>query len=196
MYVFGKWISLFGVVATAVWFGYELGAKQPFFGSLSTLLVVFGGFLAASWASIKPNPGNPNDVALFRQFLALMPADTIGRFLRNHDFGDDFDRRHAAPIHEFASYWNGPDKRFVDHDLEMSRRRLYEDGARLSLEIARFTVPDRSGDFLTVWPGRHTEMERPPHIWAEIKKLNQAAADFSDTYDRFIEFARTKLHVS
>lgn len=77
----------------------------------------------------------------------------------------------------------------------MSRRRLFEDGRRLGTTIAQCTVPTDRGDFVTAWPGRGREIERPPHVWKDIDEMNAAAREFSDTYDRFIEFARTKLRV-
>lgn len=94
----GKWLTFIGVVGTAVWVGYDIGAGANPIVSASTLFVVLGGFIGTAFSTAAPNPGNPNDIALYKEFVSLLPPNDMGVFLRYHDFGNDFDRRYATPL--------------------------------------------------------------------------------------------------
>ena len=191
-----KWIAFVGVIVGAIWVGSDISMGSVAWGSISALVTATLAFLALDATARRSSGGHPNDRALFRELLKLLPPAEHGIFFREHDFGNDFLRKYSDALYEFEYLWNSPDKHFIDPDLEVNRRSLYELGAKLAKSIAQCTTPS-FGDYCSVVPRhiREIDLPRPPHVIAEAKLLNEASSDFSKQYDHFVEFARTRLNV-
>ncbi len=116
-------MSLLCLLVSVIWLISALAGGafewEPLIASLGAL-VVFLGFVSVTPRIVG---GNPNDIALFRRFMVLLPSTTIVAFYRTHDLGADFDKRYADPINQFAREWNNPDFHFAE-DTESVRSSI------------------------------------------------------------------------
>lgn len=195
MWLAARLITLAAVIGTGAWVFSEIWNEGPQWGSLTTFLVTLGGYLTLEASLSRTAGGNPNDIALFKELLELLPPTTIGEFLRNHDFCADFRPEEANALHQFAQYWGAPDHRFIDRMMESKRQKLYKNGFALASQIAQYTVPNRSG-YISVVPNEIRGGPRPDWIRDQATQLNKTARAFSACYDSFVVDGRKRLHVA
>lgn len=189
-----KWITFVLTLAAAGWAFCDIKQSGFEWDSLTAFLAALATFLGLEVTEVRSTAGNPNDIALYKKLVVLIPPPTIGAFYRTHDFGADFQPEYADALHRFAQDWNSPDHEFVDKKLEKERKLLYEKGFAMASAIAKYTVPNQNG-WISVVPDRIRGEPRPEWIREEAKLLNEAARQFSASYDRFIRIARPRLHI-
>jgi hypothetical protein len=136
-----------------------------------------------------------HDRTLFAEFQATLPFEPTIRTLRDTDFGTDYRTEWLAPLDRFVREWDDPNREFLDAQLEVQRKELYDAARELAMVFATETVPhDRNEGWRTVFPWNLRGGPRPDHVLESARTLNQHARAFIPLYERFIRLARTYLN--
>lgn len=135
-----------------------------------------------------------HDRDLFEKFSQDLPMQPTIQLLKEHNFGDAFEKAEIEPLHHFAYYWAGVDHEFNNRSLERSRKKLHANAVALSQEFARATVPIADGSLLSVFPDYlRAAGPRPDHVIRDAEILNQQSEKFVTEYEKFVRKCRRKL---
>lgn len=144
---------------------------------------------------VPPRRGMPNkhDIKLYRKFHKQFP-DYLKTFLKEHNFGDDWQDQRTNPLFNFECEWRGARYKFQDKDLDEALTLVKENCRQLAAKISEYSGMARSGvPRMTV----KTEMDRihglSKQTLAHIKELNAIASGLYAAIDKVDDLARSKL---
>lgn len=146
----------------------------------------------------EPSPGgnaHGHDLALFKEFLRVLPFEPTLRLLKEHDFGNSFERQYLNPLFDFASTWDSVEKEFLDETCELGRKSIYSAAKDLVMEISARTVPVGVGKFASVFSDNQRKLGhgRPPSVIEDAKVLNEKSSEFVREYEAFVRACKAKL---
>jgi len=151
---FENLIMITALVLTEAWFlkGYFEGV--PEFEPAIAFIIALGAIFTKD--PIKEKLGftkktNRHDQELFEEFLKVLPNEPTLRFLKEHDFGNSFNRKYIEPLYDFIETWDSVEKEFINVKLEKKKKELHFQAKELGFEIAKRTVPVGKGDFASVF---------------------------------------------
>lgn len=136
------------------------------------------------------------DQEIFTKLRKIIPYDGTISFIRDHDFGDTFDRRVIKDFKNFRHECRyNPEFEFIDADLEGVRANLFKHIDDFLNCLAQNTFSDnRPGSHLISVQKefRYSKNESWPQI---VREINNAADKVIETYDNLIRLCRRKLGV-
>jgi len=148
------------------------------------------------YPQLRPKDQLPShDLALFREFQAVLPFSPAVKLLDEHDFGGPFAKAAIQPLYDFYETWNQPDKEFLDEELQTALTGLYVAANTLVNHLVGKTVPVGTGShYYSVFSDNQRAMgPRPPHVIEEARILNEEASKFVPIYASFLRLCRRKL---
>ncbi len=137
-----------------------------------------------------------SDHKLLEKFLAAFPSNCASAILlKEHDFGNSFDRDKLKQIDNYYYQWNGAEYRFIDSEVDSKRQALYEVCKQFLSKIAEYTTPVGASNFSSVISDhlRANDWDLPDLVTNKIKELNDLATDFFEQHQEFIAFAKKKI---
>lgn len=138
--------------------------------------------------------GPTHDQRLYEELKATLAFEPAIRLFRDHDFGGDFLRAAARPIHTFYETWDSPEKEFLDKELQQGLAALYRAAGRLAETLANTTVPLLTNPaVLTVYPENQRGRPRSDAVREDARVLNLEARQFVPIYEDFMRRCREKL---
>jgi hypothetical protein len=94
-----------------------------------------------------------SDYKLLETFLVEFPSNSASSILlKEHDFGNSFDRDKLKNIDDFYYRWNGAEYHFIDPDIDKKRQELFEGCEHFLLKIGGYTTPVGASNFSSVIP--------------------------------------------
>jgi len=201
MIVLLKILTLIGMLATVAWFFWNPVSWVFQWAPIASFFIMLAGFFAlekeGSNASEEKQEekAHPNDVQLFREFLELLPSNTVIEFLKYHDFLADFDPARIDPLRKFIFKWDNSEHIFQDSELEELRKSLMAAGEDLSNKISVNTMlNDRK--FLAVRVDRLRDIkEHEERFRKEAKIINDASSEFVRLHQELARKGRQKIDV-
>lgn len=167
-------------------------------------LVVFSVLLAVSLIRLaiayfsKANAVAPegkvsqHDIQLFVRINDVLNDGAL-TFLADHDFRNNLHVSKLQPI-TTISYWHGPSYIFNDDVIQARWKMLFEKILHLGhTHGSNLTNSEDNVEIMTAWHMGSRRHPQPPQVVAEIKKLNDAAADVYNEFSSFAPFARKRL---
>jgi hypothetical protein len=149
------------------------------------------------YPELKPKSaahGPTHDQRLYEELKATLAFEPAIRLFRDHDFGGDFPKAAARPIHAFYEAWDSPEKEFLDKELQQGLATLYRAAGRLAETLANTTVPlSTNPAVLTVYPENQRGRPRSDSVREDARVLNSEARQFVPIYEDFIRQCREKL---
>jgi hypothetical protein len=133
------------------------------------------------------------DTRLFDQLLEVLPSNGAIQFLRHFDFANTFENKELAQLRDYFYDWQGPDKEFLDSELEQKRKDLTMAIGAFIKAITINTSLLRSGrygvaEMLQLDTPKGYELHKE-----EVEELNDNADGVCEAYDKFIRAARKRL---
>ena len=191
-------IMVTALVLTEAWFLKGYFAGVPEFEPAIAFILTLGAIFTKDPIKAKLGLGkktNRHDQGLFKEFLKVLPNDPTLRFLKEHDFGNSFNRKYVEPLYDFAETWNSVEKEFINMKLEKKKKELHFQAKELAFEIAKRTVPVGKGDFVSVFSEnmRNSNGQRPPHVIEDAGVLNEKASSFVPLYENFVRLCRENI---
>ena len=180
------------IVVVALWFIHSVYVGEWLWGSGTTLLIVIASRLAVGGLAKDEPPGRQHDRALFDELMRTLPVDPTMLTIRDHAFGDAVRTAWIRPIYDFVGGWSGPDREFVDPELEAKRKALYGQFRQFAFAISKHKVTD-GNEFMTVFPRELRGGPRPDHVRAAAQELDELARPLYRTYEEFVRECRSKL---
>jgi len=136
------------------------------------------------------------DYKLLESFLAELPSNCASvMLLKEHDFGNSFDRDRLQQLEVFYYQWNGAEYHFIDPEIDQKRREFFEGCKKFLLKVAAHTTPVGASNFSSVIPDhlRSDDWNLPEWVTIEIRELNELATDLFKERQEFIAFAKSKI---
>lgn len=154
-------------------------------------------WLRQKFASPPPpaeaEPREP-DVALYHRIFEFLPYEPVGRFLQQHNFAGSFDIREWAGIHDYLTYSDSPECRFLDSNLESIRTRLTRDLGDF-LSAAHGNVWSSHAENQMGVPDEWLNEKHPRYgeYWPAVKQLNGRARKAYEAYSLLLQKGKAKL---
>lgn len=190
-------LAICGLIISAVPLVYDDPSPFPWkaAGGLVTALIVYLGTYTADYRAWRAaaHAEHPHDLALMKEFLALLPPRSAEEFFERFDFGNAIHASDIAGLNRFADTWSLVDHDFRDKRLQKVKVELHEKGAKLANEIAMRTRP-LNRDMLTVKLANTSE--RTPSVLEDARVINEHAREFSKIYKSFVKVARARLTIT
>jgi hypothetical protein len=180
------------ILVVALWFVHSIYVGDWLWGSGTTLLIVIASRIAVGGLAKQEPAGRKHDRALFAEFMRTLPVDPTMATVRDHSFGDAVPTAWIRPIYDFVGGWTGPDREFVDRELEAKRKRLYEQFRRFGLAVGKHMVTD-GGEFMTVFPREMRGAPRPDHVREAARELDELARELYRDYEEFVRECQRRL---
>lgn len=115
-------------------------------------------------------------------------------FLREHEFGESFDREKIGPLNKTIFYSDEVTNRMVIPELESYGKEMINKAKKLQNLIGSKTFPTKhEGTFNSVLPDEYVNKERPKWVIDAAKEINDAATEFVTSYDEFVHKSRSIL---
>lgn len=136
------------------------------------------------------------DYKLLENFLIDFPSNCGSAILlKEHDFGNPFDREKLKQLDEFYYRWDGAEYHFIDLEIDTKRKSLYEECKQFLLKVAEYSGPVGSSNFSSVIPDhlRAEDWNLPDWITKRIKELNDIATNLFEQHQEFVTFARARI---
>ncbi|KRW50581.1 hypothetical protein AO724_10055 [Aeromonas allosaccharophila] len=126
------------------------------------------------------------------EFSSNCPSAVL---LKEHDFGNSFDRDRLKQLEEFHYKWNGAEYHFIDSEIDSKRNLLHEKSTQFLIKVAEYTTPVGASSFRSVVPDhlRADDWNLPDGVTNEIEELNGLATALFEQHQQFIAYARTKI---
>jgi hypothetical protein len=134
------------------------------------------------------------DGRTLRNFLEVVPSNGTIRFLRTNNFaGFSFDWGNLEDIERFVADYGGPDREFLDSELETARL-TFRNACRVLLgTLARNTWTTNNENRQSV--PEEWETDQPARFHNTVREIHAAADAVCTTYDALVRLARSKLAV-
>lgn len=182
------------ILGVAGWFVHSVYVGEWLWGSGTTLLIAIASRLAVQRLAKEEPAGREHDRALLSEFERALPMEPTMRMVRDVDFGSDLRAEWVRPLYRFADNWTGPNREFVDDDLNARFEAFKKEAFSFAELIARETVPEGvDGQIITVFPMRDRGGPRPEDVRESARLLNEAARPFYKHYEEFVRHCRRKL---
>ena len=168
--------------------------------SLSAMVLVAGSSLTLlrfihSDVAYRFNRNAESDRKLFEEFMNILSSDgaTI-RLLREHIFGEAFNRRNLDNLHIFLDQWHLPERKFHNKKLEKLKMKLFHatESFQSTLGETHFTL-STNPNLLNLYPElKYTKRD----FWEEQKKkVNNLADDAHNLHQNFVATAKKELGI-
>ncbi len=134
------------------------------------------------------------DTELFKEFLAVFPSGSRSAYmLETHDFGNSFRLESLKDIDTFVDGWNCPEKSFINPDLEVKRKELWNKCHEFSWLLAKKSAPTRGG-LHSVVPDQHrNDWDWPDWVDEDVRAVNETASEVFKLHQEFIKSMRVAL---
>ncbi|MDB5295166.1 MAG: endonuclease [Phycisphaerales bacterium] len=132
------------------------------------------------------------DRRLFEAFLNVLPSTGSIRFVKEHHMGGAFRNERLDQVDEFYETWGDPEHEFLDVEIEVARRNLYQAVAAYREAIALHCHHDGWG-VLCVPSDR--ELDHPDRYHATIEGLHGLARAVVAAHADLVRTGRRKLGV-
>ena len=137
-----------------------------------------------------------SDYKLLEKFLDEFPSNCASSLLlKEHDFGNSFDRNSLQQIDSFYYQWNGAEYHFSDQEIDKKRQELFEGCKEFLLKVAEYSGPVGATSFSSVIPDRYraNDWNLPEWVTTQIKELNDLATELYNMHQEFIKFAKSTI---
>ncbi len=162
--------------------------------TITTIVGILGLLVGKSWE--KHDHNREKDRELLKEILELLPSggDTIS-FLREQDFGGDFERKHLRVLDRLWLERKRPDFFFLDKRLEILRVQLFQELSNFHALIGKETfVNDFDHDYAQIPKTQEVRAESIKHLigpdrsWSDIppkeqKEIIHNAATMADEWE-------------
>jgi hypothetical protein len=149
----------------------------------------------ASAGGVVASPDHiPVDRVVFQRFRDQYPWEPTFRWLKQQDFGGEFDNSFRDPLYALAQTADDPGDEFLDADLEGARGELVCSVQTFVHDLATVTFrSDGIADFFGVPPEwRYKDYQR----WHDTtSRLNREADHIVASYESLIRSGRARLGV-
>jgi hypothetical protein len=169
------------IVFTGLWIAYP----SANFESFSALFGLLGGGCDLL-RRFKSQGGLPDhDRKLAQEFRGLFAESGLIQQYQRHDFMLPLKREAVVPLNVVAEIWTDESHKFVDQRLRPKGEAFVTAATELALEIARYTVPDGSGNVSVIT--RHMDPENlPTHVRDEAKAIDAKLPLFLRTHEELL----------
>ncbi|MFA7350834.1 MAG: hypothetical protein WC009_08745 [Methylotenera sp.] len=132
------------------------------------------------------------DTALLNELFSIFNRSFIS-FYTNHDFNGTFGAEHWNQLSRFCDTWDDVTHEFVDKDLELNKKQLYDASLRLASVISQYTSPISLNSY-SVYPTQrvYSDKERE-RFREEAAEINNGCPAFVAECESFIRYARKRL---
>jgi hypothetical protein len=136
-----------------------------------------------------------SDFKLLEKFLQEFPSDCSSVILlKDHDFGNLFNRDYLKNIDDFYNRWNGAEYRFMNNDIDEKRFGFHCLCQSFLLKIAEYTSPVDSSSFSSVVPDHlRGEWDIPDWVQSQVTELNDLATEVYKKHQEFILYAKNEM---
>ena len=147
--------------------------------TITTIVGILGLLVGRSWE--KHDHNREKDRELLKELLELLPSggDTIS-FLREQDFGGDFERKYIRVLDRLWLERKRPDFFFLDKRLETLRVQLFQELGDFHRLIGKETfVNDFDQDYAQIPKTQEVRVDSMKHLigpdrsWANISSREQ-----------------------
>ncbi|MDR7019581.1 hypothetical protein [Aeromonas salmonicida] len=136
------------------------------------------------------------DANLLDRFLDCIPSSSRSvRLLKEHDFGNSFNKGDLAELEKFYCNWNGAEYYFTDTEIDLKRGLLYDKCSFFLSKIGEYTIPVRASDFISVISesDRGIDWDLPDYVQGQIDELNRLSTEIYKQHQDFISFSKAKI---
>ncbi len=137
-----------------------------------------------------------SDYRLLESFLDEFSSNSASAILlKEHDFGNSFDRDRLQNIEVFYNQWNGAEYHFIDTEIDKKRQSFFEECKQFLLKVAEYTTPVGASNFSSVIPDhlRADDWNLPEWVTTQIEELNVLGTNLFKDHQEFIAFAKSKI---
>ncbi|WP_191603426.1 hypothetical protein [Marinomonas algicola] len=136
-----------------------------------------------------------SDLKLLEKFLLEFPSDCSSAILlKDHDFGNSFNRDYLKNIDDFTYRWNGAEYKFMNKDIDEKRAVFHSLCKSFLVKIAEYTSPVGASNFSSVVPDHlRGEWDFPDWVKSQITELNEMATEVYRTHQEFILYAKNEI---
>lgn len=165
-------------------------SETPHFVVLTFVVAAVVLLVTDRFVPEKSVPPNPHDIELYRKFAELFDDDVM-YFLRNHDFGNGFNRDFFKTFDELHAGWVGPHYEFEDSEMAEVWSEIVQKDGELTRLIALNTTParDNSDWCRPYWTDHDVLSEKTEKT---IKLINDTATALTEHINRLGVIARRK----
>lgn len=132
------------------------------------------------------------DKTLLEELFSIFNRSLIS-FYTNHDFNGTFGAEHWNQLSRFCDTWDDVTHEFVDKELELNKKQLYDASLRLASVISKYTSPISLNSY-SVYPTQrvYSDKERE-RFKKEAAEINIECPPFVAECESFIRYARKRL---
>jgi len=198
-FTLGNALFIVLLLATALWFLYGHSQDKIEWSAGLMAIVALAGMFAKKPLSDAFGLGKTNsnhDTKLFEKFLTDLPMQPTIQLLKEHNFGDPFNKDSIQPLFDFVRDWSNADHEFKNRKIERDRKKLLAQAKDLADEIVEHTTLVGDGRLLSVFSDSlraKGEWERPDHVRRSAKILNERAEAFVPVYEAFVRKCRDQI---
>lgn len=135
----------------------------------------------------KSNSQKARDKTIYAEIIKIIP-DNIAAYIKNIDFGGQYDRQCLDALLAFYYYCEKPEAFFLTKKVESAKKDLYISANKLHDVLSSETYPANSKGFNEI--PREYDRDRRKTI-AEM--MNQQSRKFYSDYDNFVKTAIENL---
>lgn len=194
-----KYLTILGMLFTVAWFLWNPEGWSFEWEPLVAFTLTLAGFIASEIhdkAKDQVSRENPNDVILFKKLQDCLPVNGAIRFIKEHDFLGGFTSEEFSPFNSFAYNWDNPEHEFVDLELEVFRKELYNHVVELVQAVGKYTSPNSMGRQSVRVHSQEGIPEFDMQFEREAKILNKIATSVEVSYSMLIREGRKKLNLA
>jgi hypothetical protein len=179
-------INLLALMVAVAWLA-RTPSWEPLLATLTCLAILVGQEIAAT----RNLPVNP-DIALFEEFLRLLPSSGCISFIKDYDFHGPFRLDNLKPLFTFLYSWDKPEREFRDRGLDRKRRELLRAADSFLQLVGHHTSP-QTEHINSLSP---TLQRDQPEEYTRIgNEINSAADKVVKCHINIVRASRKKLHL-
>lgn len=136
-----------------------------------------------------------SDFKLLEKFLQEFPSDCPSVILlKDHDFGNSFNRDYLKNIDDFYNRWNSAEYRFMNNAIDEKRFGFHSLCQSFLLKIAEYTSQVGASSFSSVVPDHlRGEWDIPDWVQSQVTELNDLATEVYKKHQDFILYAKNEM---
>lgn len=190
------------MLSTVAWFFWNPEGWVLEWEPIVVFVLTFASFIAADTNDVSGNESSkidqshPNDILLAKQFLEILPANGIMRFLKEHDFLGAFKQDKIEAVNRFSYEWSSPEHEFNDAELESLRKTVLEATIEFNNCIAKYTSQNSRGLQAVKVDGHCYDRVQQQRFSEEATRINNAADLVVESHAFFVRAARAKLDLT
>ncbi|RXJ77869.1 hypothetical protein CRV03_02545 [Arcobacter sp. F155] len=162
----------------------------------SLITSYFEKYLLHKQASLEKKSIIEKDNILFNKFLKELPSNGSIEFLKTHSFGDSFQLEELRQIMDFQCEWNNAEYEFINEDLEIIRKELYENISKFIYKNSMGSYSQRNGWFSTIPDNCQGEWDLPKQVIEKIEEMNDLANKVVESHQELVRLGRRILNIS